>query len=126
MGIELNNAHDIAFKNLNLTGTRASGIKGSSCKRIEIAYCDIYNLSSDAISIVSSNDCKIYRNRIENIGAKGVHITGGIKATLTPSGNIVENNFIKNYARLQKAYMGGVDVNGNGSIVRNNEICYWT
>ena len=121
---ELSNAHDIQFKNLNLTGTRASGIKGSNCQRIDVAYCDIYNLSSDGVSLSSSTNCKIYRNTIENVGARGILINGGNKNTLTPSGNVVENNLIKNYARLQKAYFGGVDVNGVGVTVRNNEICY--
>lgn len=120
--IELTNAHDISFKNLNITGTRGSGIVGSGCERVNIGYCRIYNLSSNAVALTSSKNCRIYRNTIENIGAKGVMITGG--GASDPSGDIVENNMIKNYARLQKCYIGAVDVGGGGITVRNNEICY--
>lgn len=120
--IEIGNAHDITFKNLNITGTRSSGIYGKYNDRINIGYCNIYNLSTDAISLTSSKDCKIYRNTIENIGAKGIQLTGG--SLSSPSKNIIENNYIKNYARLQKSYIGGVDVAGVGVTVRNNEICY--
>lgn len=121
---ELKNAHDITFKNLELTGTRFCGISGSNCKRINVGNCHIYNLSTDGIALTSSDDCKIYRNTIENIGAKGIQLTGGSKTNLTSSGNIIENNLIKNFARLQKSYIGGVDIHGVGVTVRNNEICY--
>lgn len=120
--IELDNVHDIVFNGFNLTGTRFSGIVGENCERVEVAYCNVNKVSSDGISFSSSKDCYIHGNIVKNVGARGIMATGGSRDTLEPSGILVENNYIDNFARLQKSYIGGIAVQGVGVTVRNNSI----
>lgn len=120
--IELDNAHDIVFNGLNLTGTRFSAISGSNCTRVEIAYCNINKVSTNAIDLTGSTDCYIHGNIVDTIGARGIQVSGGSFKDLTPSGTVIENNYINNFARLQKSYIGGVALGGVGVTVRNNTI----
>lgn len=118
---ELKNAHDIVIRDLNIQGTRFSGISGTGLNRIEIAYNHISKVSSAGIE-AHGNNLYIHGNIIENIGARGINCSGGNKETLEASNNLIENNYITNFARLQKSYIGGVALGGVGITVRNNSI----
>ena len=119
---DLKNAHDIVIRGFNLTGTRASAVVGEMCNRIEVAYCNISKISEHGINFVNSNNCYFHGNIVKYVGAKGIHAVGGNFEDLTPSNNLIENNYISNFARLQKAYIGGVSIEGVGCTVRNNSI----
>lgn len=55
-------------------------------------------------------DCHIY-----NVGAGGVSLGGGDRATLAPAGNYVENCRIHDYNRIEKSYRPGVWMDGVGN-----------
>jgi len=57
-----------------------------------------------------------------NIGAGGVHLGGGDRATLTPAGNFVRNCDIHDYNRLGRSYKAGVNVDGVGNRVEHCRI----
>lgn len=57
-------------------------------------------------------DCHIY-----NVGAGGISLGGGDRATLTPAGNYVENCRIHDYNRIEKSYRPGVWIDGVGNRV---------
>ncbi|NQV36031.1 MAG: right-handed parallel beta-helix repeat-containing protein, partial [Phycisphaeraceae bacterium] len=61
--------------------------------------------------------CDIY-----NMGAGGVHLGGGDRATLTPAGNLVRNCDIHDYNRLGRSYKAGVNVDGVGNRVEHCKI----
>lgn len=61
--------------------------------------------------------CGIY-----NMGAGGVHMGGGDRATLTPAGNFVRNCDIHDYNRLGRSYKAGVNVDGVGNRVEHCRI----
>lgn len=57
-------------------------------------------------------DCHIY-----NVGAGGVSLGGGDRASLTPAGNFVENCDIHDYNQVEKSYRPGVWIDGVGNRV---------
>jgi hypothetical protein len=61
--------------------------------------------------------CDVY-----NTGAGGITIGGGSKKDLTPSGSAVENCRVHNYNRHYKAQWAGINVDGCGVLIANNEI----
>lgn len=63
------------------------------------------------------SNCHIYQ-----MGAGGVNLSGGDRATLTPAYNYVENCRIHNVNRLEKSYIPGVWIDGVGNRVSNCEI----
>lgn len=62
-------------------------------------------------------DCHIY-----NVGAGGVSLGGGDRATLIPAGNYVENCRIHDYNRVEKSYRAGIWIDGVGNRVSKCDI----
>jgi alpha-L-fucosidase 2 len=54
---------------------------------------------------------------ISNMGAGGIHLGGGDRATLRAAGNFVRNCDIHDYNRLGRSYKAGVNVDGVGNRV---------
>jgi len=62
-------------------------------------------------------------SHLYGMGCGAVTTYGGNLATLTPSGNIVENNHIHDYARIVRTYNPGIGWFGSvGGTFRNNSI----
>lgn len=62
-------------------------------------------------------DCHIY-----NVGAGGISLGGGNRASLTPAGNYVENCRIHDYNRIEKSYRPGIWIDGVGNHVSKCDI----
>lgn len=62
-------------------------------------------------------DCSIY-----NVGAGGVSLGGGNRATLTPAGNYVDNCRIHDYNRINRSYHGAINMDGVGNRISRCEI----
>lgn len=62
-------------------------------------------------------DCYIY-----NVGAGGVSLGGGNRATLTPAGNFVDNCRIHDYNRINRSYHGAINMDGVGNRISRCEI----
>lgn len=61
--------------------------------------------------------CHIY-----NVGAGGISLGGGDRASLTPAGNYVENCRIHRFNRIEKSYRPGVWIDGVGNRVSKCDI----
>lgn len=59
---------------------------------------------------------------IHDIGAGGVSLGGGDRASLSPAGNFVEDCDIHDFNRLDASYRAGVNVDGVGNVIRGNRI----
>ena len=62
-------------------------------------------------------DCHIY-----NVGAGGISLGGGDRASLTPAGNYVENCRIHDYNRIEKSYRPGIWMDGVGNRISKCDI----
>lgn len=62
-------------------------------------------------------NCQIY-----NVGAGGINMGGGDRATLTPGGNFVENCRIHNYNNIEKSYRPGIWIDGVGNKISQCDI----
>lgn len=62
-------------------------------------------------------DCHIY-----NVGAGGISLGGGDRATLTPAANYVKNCRIHDYNRIEKSYRPGIWIDGVGNYVSKCDI----
>lgn len=63
-------------------------------------------------------DCHIYQ-----VGAGGVNMGGGDRATLTPARNYVENCFIHDYNRIEKSYRPAIWIDGVGNRISRCTLC---
>ncbi len=105
---------DISFK--CICGN-AIDISGNDCT---IKNCTFMGIGKWAITITGERNT-IYGCDISHTGKGAILLSGGDRATLTPSGNIVENNYVHDWAEDKWTYCGGVAVSGCGNVIRHNE-----
>lgn len=118
----LDKVENVQIREMSFKATRSSAIVATDCKNIKFSYCSISNVSSSGIDAENSYSVTIEGCHIYSTGAKSIDISGGDRYTLTPSNNLVFNNWLHNFGRLIKTYEGGVRATGVGNIVRNNLI----
>jgi len=111
---------NITLKNFVLRATSSNGMNISGIN-IVIDNCDIYNVQSGGIYANGTN-ITIQNSELAYLGAYGIQIQGGVIATLTSSGNLVYNNYIHDFAVIQKTSQHGIDVRGCGNVVSHNEV----
>ena len=108
---------DIGFRGLAVLGTEEP-------KTVQYATGDKFPYGDAAGEVSTANNASynvdIKDNVFYNTGSSAIHINGGNIDTLTPSNNVVENNFISKFA--QNSYWDGVVVAGVGTKVRKNNI----
>ena len=63
------------------------------------------------------SNCEIY-----NTGSGGISLGGGDRLTLEKGNNQVVNCRIHDFTRLDRSYKCGVNIDGVGNVIRNNEI----
>lgn len=111
----------INFRNLAFEYNHGQGISLEGTQHVEIAGCEIANLSGGGIKVSGSNNtlrsCDLF-----NLGTYGISIGGGDRKSLTAGKNLVINNEIHHYGLFQRTYAAGVRVTGCGQVVRNNAI----
>jgi len=121
--IEIENAKNIILKDLNVAGTRASGIVCTNCENVDILYCTVSNISGDSgIQYAGGKNCRIIGCHVYNTGAKCIDVSAGNKQTLEPGNMLIENCWLHNFGRLLKTYAGGIKMTGVGNTARNNLI----
>jgi len=118
--ITVDNASYLTFDGLNVSASRANGIKiGGS--NITIENCNISDVRGDAIN-ANGTYITVKNNEIYNIGDHAVIISGGDAPTLTSSGNLIHNNYIHNWAQNGRTYYCAARISGCGTVVSHNEM----
>ncbi|MDO4630571.1 MAG: right-handed parallel beta-helix repeat-containing protein, partial [Planctomycetia bacterium] len=105
----------LTFKNFVLEYSRdtAFSMNGKGDLAVKMT---VRNASGTGISANGTN-MTVYGCHLFNLGKSGISMTGGDRKTLTPSGNLVANCEIHDYARIQRVYAPGVQINGVGNTV---------
>lgn len=120
--VSLEDASHVRFEGIDFSTTRGSAfrIQGGGC--VEVRNCRIRNTGSVGIEIEGGRSHTVRNCEIYNTGAGGVSVTGGDISTLSPGGHAVENNLIRNFARLEKNYRPAIGLKGVGLRIAHNEI----
>ncbi|MBQ2915374.1 MAG: right-handed parallel beta-helix repeat-containing protein [Clostridia bacterium] len=116
--IKMEKVDHLTVKGFTFMGTRTDAIDVVG-NNITIDGCEIKNVSGWAAKISGMNCC-VKNCSIHHTGEGGVKITGGDRATLTPSGNVVTNNHIYSIAKIYQTYRPGVDIDGVSCVVSHN------
>lgn len=118
--IKANGISHITFEGITFKGACANGfeINGNNCSVINCKILDVY----DWAMRINGNNNKIYGCDISRTGRGGISLIGGDRTTLTPSGNIVENNYVHDWSEVVLTYGAGIEFGGCGSIARHNEL----
>ncbi len=119
--ISLDRVSHVTLRGLTLEVMRESAVHigGGAANRIE--GCTIRHAKYGA-TISGGEDHAIVGCDIYDLGAAGVQVSGGDRATLTPGRHAVVNNHIYHYAKLYKTWQPGVRVKGVGHRIAHNAI----
>jgi len=103
------------FQNMQHAGTGqlASGTIGS-------LYNHLYEntvANRDAGTDHLITGCQVY-----NTGSGGIILGGGDRIRLQKGNNRIENCTIHDFNRIDRSYKGGINIDGVGNVIRNNEI----
>lgn len=109
---------DLTIRGFKFVGTRDSALVLSG-NRITVEQCEIANTALWGI-IADGNDIIVRNCEIHHTGRGGVKITGGNRASLISSHNLVTNNHFHNNAEIYKTGSPSIQLGGVGCIVSHN------
>jgi len=118
--ISASNVSYLTLKGFGVCGTRNVGIVMSGNNSI-IDNCKIYNVRGFGIS-ASGTNMTVQNCEITKVGKGGISISGGDPDTLTSSNNLVYNNYIHDWAVVDRTYQSGIEIGGCGVTVSHNEL----
>ncbi len=121
--ITLDGAHHLTFRGLSLKHTRSNSFAAYRADAIAIDGCTVAHSSAQAIVLDDATNCAVRNCHIYDTGNGGIYLwDGGLRKSLTPSGNIIENNDIHHTNRLKKCYYPPIWCESFGVVIRSNEI----
>ncbi len=112
---------NLTFKGFSLCAASGSGMNIIDGKDIVIDNCKMYNLRGSGID-ASGTNITVQNNEVCNVGTFGISVAGGNQVELIPSGNLIYNNYIHDYAVIQRTYQSAIEVFGCAATVSHNEI----
>lgn len=144
--VKLRDASDITFQNMEFTQTRHHAVEMIDVKNIDFEACRFRYVSGDGIFATGSKwavtqsdwggtktghwqqgmldgsyNVDIKNSEFYMIGGAAVDISGGNVDTLTPSGNVIENNVFYKASQRRSWLADTVTLRGVGTKVKNNE-----
>ena len=120
--ITIRNASDLTFRGFSIVSSRGDGVRIEGSTRVQITDGDFQSLGGRAIVVKGGSGTTLRNLLIRNTGAGGVAVDAGNRATLTPSGDVIERVRFRTFARWVRTNAPAVSLTGVGTIVRECEI----
>ncbi len=119
--LTLGSAADVELSGLRFESGRGLAIRASGVANIQIDRCEFVNAGTGAIEL-DGRRCDVGWCTFADIGAAGVVLTGGDRATLAHSDNRVHDCTFRRTGRTHRTYQPAVRLDGVGHTVANNRI----
>ena len=117
--VKILNADYLTFENITFETTKGDGIYFTA-DHLAIRNCTIRDIYHNAI-IGEGNEIVLENNEVTEVGEDAINISGGDEATLTPSNNLIINNYVHKWS-TRDTMCWGINVDGCGSTVSHNEV----
>lgn len=120
--IYIDSLENVRFQGLVFQRGRQDGLAIKNSRNIVVDSCTFTNLGNSGVRILNSYNVTVKRSSVSDTGGTGIHVEAGDRATLTPSGVVIENNVITRFGRTIRTWRPGVMLRGVAVTVRNNTI----
>jgi hypothetical protein len=119
--VSAKDASHVMLRGLTFEAARGTGatILGGRC--VTIAGCIFHNLGGAAVGVWGTGH-RVTGCDISNTGDGGIALGGGDRKSLTPGGNVADNNHIHHYGRWNRMYRNGIAIDGVGNRAAHNLI----
>ncbi|HWB53564.1 MAG TPA: right-handed parallel beta-helix repeat-containing protein, partial [Tepidisphaeraceae bacterium] len=122
--LSIDNAHDITFSGMVFENGRGDAIHAQDSTGVRIEQCTVRNVRNQGMRIEGGSDDVVDGCDIYDTGSGGMYISGGDRRTLTPGHQLVINNRIHDFARIERTGSDAcaIVVAGVGNRVAHNLI----
>ncbi len=118
--IAVENASNLTLQGLTIEEVRGNGLTVAGGENVQILACEVRNTGRTGMSVREGQRHRVEACDIHHTGTLGLVLSGGDRKTLTPSHHEAINNHIHHFARRQRTYASGIQVNGVGQRVAFN------
>ena len=116
------NLTGVTFEGLVFEKTRGTALAFAKCRQVTLAASVVRHAGSWGVDFQKSWNCAVRGCDLYDLGEGGVSMDGGDRRTLTKSGNVVDNNHIREYGKEFALYRPGVKLGGVGARATHNLI----
>jgi hypothetical protein len=119
--VAVRGASHTILKNLTIPTSRGNGMRIDSGSDNVIFGCEVANVAG-GIDIGGGERNGVVANYIHDTYQGALGAQGGDRQTLTPGGNYLSGNHVKDYAKLMKTYSSALGLGGVGQTAVHNRI----
>lgn len=119
--VRLTGASFVRFSGVDLEVGRRELVDIQGGESGTFTGCRLLGAGTSAVNVVGKNHV-VDHCEIAYPGDGGVHVAGGVRASLAAGSNIVRNNDIHHFGRFRWTYQAAVDVMGAGNVVAHNHV----
>ncbi len=120
--VVLRNAHQIRFQGFVIEVCNSDGVRIENSRDCQISACVVRNAGGYGIVVSGGANNAALGNDVYWCGHGGISISGGDRKTLTPAGNVADNNYVHHCENIWKTYRPGVNIRGVGNRASHNLI----
>ena len=118
--LTVKNAHHIVIHGLTFDCGQGTGVVMENVHNVRFSANTLSRLAGDGLVATKASNLEIYGNDFFCLGRGGMKVSGGDRKTLT-AGNInVENNWVRDFSRIDRTYTPAVLMDGVGNRIAHN------
>ncbi|MBQ8286822.1 MAG: hypothetical protein IJZ10_11075, partial [Thermoguttaceae bacterium] len=121
--VDVKNSRRVLLQNIELKGGRETAVAFENCVESYFVGGKIEQFGGNGALILNGEFCGVLDSRLRELGASGVRIRGGERATLKRANHWLYNCFISDFSRIDRVYAPALQFNGCGLAATNNLIC---
>lgn len=120
--VAMKNVSHVTLRGFIFEAARGTAVTISGGSENRIVGCTIRNVGGWAITVSGGHGHGVAGCDLYQMGGGGISLNGGDRTTLAPAAHYAQNNHIHHYARVQRVYQPGIQLNGVGNRAANNLI----
>ncbi|MBO7090657.1 MAG: right-handed parallel beta-helix repeat-containing protein, partial [Victivallales bacterium] len=118
--LTVKNAHHVVIHGLTFDCGQGTGVIMENVHDVRFSANTLSRLAGDGLVATKASNLEIYGNDFFCLGRGGMKVSGGDRKTLT-AGNInIENNWVRDFSRIDRTYTPAVLMDGVGNRIAHN------
>lgn len=113
--IQVEKAQHLRVEGLVVEHGLSHGIEVRDSRFVEVVGCTLRNHGGSGVVVQRGENNVVRSCDLSELGQSGITLSGGDRASLLPSGHVVENNHIQKVGVLKKTYAPGILVGAFGT-----------
>ena len=120
--VTMKDVSHVALQGLIFEAARGTAVTVTGGEGNRLVGCTVRNVGGWAVTVSGGREHGVVGCDLYQLGGGGVSLNGGDRNTLTEAGHFAENNHIHHYARIQRVYQAGIQLQGVGNRAAHNLI----